>query len=138
MAKSGVLDKPLYYVTMKDSVIVKNLYTSQEPGRNENLEQRFQEISQKLDTEIAAKQRTIERLEFELREIKTATEEKNNQIKQLNEKLADCMYNAEGNKQLISKLLNDIDRLNLDIEWYRRTYEKRSLLGTIREKLFRK
>lgn len=119
---------------MKDSTIVKNLYTSQEPGRNENLEQCLQEISQRLDTEIAAKQQTIERLELELRERQAQVEEKNVQIKQLNDKLADCMYKAEGNKQLISKLLNDIDRLNQDIEWYKRTFEKRSLLGIIKEK----
>lgn len=43
----------------------------------------------------------------------------------------------EGTKQLVNKLLEDIRRYQNDIEWYKRTYEKRSFLGVIREK-FRK
>jgi hypothetical protein len=62
-------------------------------------------------------------------------EDKNNLILQLNEKVAVCQQNAEGSRQLINKLLNDIERLQQDVEWYKRTYEKRSLLGTIKEKL---
>jgi len=45
---------------------------------------------------------------------------------------------AEGNRQLINKLLGDISKLQNDVDWYRRTYETRSIWGTIMEKLFRK
>lgn len=41
----------------------------------------------------------------------------------------------EGSKQLINKLLEDIRRYQNDIDWYKRTYETRSLMGTIKEKL---
>lgn len=41
----------------------------------------------------------------------------------------------DGTKQLVNKLLEDIRRYQNDIEWYKRTYETRSLLGTIKEKL---
>jgi len=45
---------------------------------------------------------------------------------------------AAGNRQLINKLLGDISRLQNDIDWYKRTYEKRSLLGLLREKFFQR
>jgi peptidoglycan hydrolase CwlO-like protein len=41
----------------------------------------------------------------------------------------------EGSKQLINKLLDDIKRYQNDIEWYKRTYEKRSIIGTLKEKI---
>ena len=67
-------------------------------------------------------------------------EHKNSQQKvdQLEKKLADCRRHNEGQQQLINKLLSDIDRCQLDIDWYRRTYEKRTFFGVIKEKLFRK
>lgn len=95
-------------------------------------------IEEKIDKEIAAKQRTIERQEQEIQRLHVLTEEKNGLILQLNDKLGDCSRNNEGNRQLINKLLNDIDRLQQDIEWYKRTYETRSFLGTIKQKLFSK
>jgi hypothetical protein len=52
--------------------------------------------------------------------------------------LNDEIRKQEGTKQLINKLLEDIRRYQNDIEWYKRTYERRSLLGTLKEKLKRK
>lgn len=42
-----------------------------------------------------------------------------------------------GDKQLINKLIGDMERLNQDIDWYKKTYEKRSLIGTFKQKLFK-
>jgi hypothetical protein len=61
-------------------------------------------------------------------------EEKNRIILDINDKLVECMRKSEGSRQLINKLLNDIDRLNRDTEWYKMTYEKRSLAGLIKDK----
>lgn len=92
-------------------------------------------IEEKMEAEIGAKQRTIERQEEELRRLQALLEEKTRVIADVEEKLLESMRKSEGNRQLINKLLGDIDRLNQDVEWYRRTYEKRSLIGTIKEKL---
>jgi len=58
-------------------------------------------------------------------------------IKKLRGELEHVQYMAEGNKQLINKLLGELSNLQNDIEWYKKTYEQRSFLGTIREKIFR-
>jgi peptidoglycan hydrolase CwlO-like protein len=55
----------------------------------------------------------------------------------LEEKLDHHQHETDGNRQLINKLLGDITKLQNDIEWYKRTYEKRSFLGYLKEKLFR-
>ena len=47
----------------------------------------------------------------------------------------DGQRNIDGNRQLINKLLNDLERMKQDIEWYKRTYEKRTLFGVIKERL---
>jgi hypothetical protein len=92
-------------------------------------------IEKKLDVEITARQKTIDLQEKEIHRLHRLAEEKSNIILELNEKLTECAYSNEGNRQLINKLLNDIDRLQQDIEWYKKTYVKRSLLGTIKEKI---
>lgn len=95
-------------------------------------------ITHKLDMEISARQRTVDLQEQEIKRLHLLLEDKNNLILRLNDKVAECKQNAEGSRQLINKLLNDIERLQQDIEWYKRTYEKRSFLGTIKQKLFNK
>jgi predicted nucleic acid-binding Zn-ribbon protein len=65
-------------------------------------------------------------------------EKKDNEIRYLKEELQKAKQHSEGNSQLINKLLGELSKLHNDIDWYKRTYEKRSLLGTIREKVFRK
>lgn len=104
----------------------------------EDLRQSLDLIEHKLDAEILAKQNTIGRQEQEIKQLHALIESKDKIIQDTGEKLAECLRNSEGNRQLINKLLNDIDRLNQDAEWYRRTYEKRSFLGTIKEKFFLK
>jgi hypothetical protein len=104
----------------------------------ENIQQSLHRVENKLDLEIRAKQTTIERQEQEIKRLYRSLEEKEKVIVETGERLAECMRNGEGNRQLINKLLNDIDRLHQDIEWYKRTYEKRSILGTIKQKIIKK
>lgn len=103
----------------------------------ENIFQALRLIQQQLEKEIVSKQKTIERQEEEIRKQRNDLEQKSELVISLNLKFQECQRSNEGSRQLINKLLNDIDRKNQDIEWYKRTYETRSLLGTIREKVFR-
>jgi hypothetical protein len=59
-------------------------------------------------------------------------------IQRLEGQLVECRQTNEGTRQLINKLLSDISNYQKDLEWFKRTYEKRSLLGTIRQKLFKR
>lgn len=102
------------------------------------IRQVLESIEEKMESEISAKQRTIDRQEEELRRLQALLEEKTQAVADMEEKMLESMRKSEGNRQLINKLLGDIDRLNQDVEWYRRTYEKRSLAGTIWQKLFRR
>jgi predicted nucleic acid-binding Zn-ribbon protein len=92
-------------------------------------------IEQKLEKEITVSQNMIEWQQEELKRLQFETAEKNNTIAELNTRLADCRTHVEGNRQLINKLINDIDRLQQNIDWYKRTYESRSLFGVIKDKL---
>ena len=93
-------------------------------------------IHRKLDLGMAARQRTVDLQEQEIKRLHLLLEDKNNLILQLNDKVAECKQQAEGSRQLTNKLLNDIERLQQDVDWYKRTYETRSLLGTLKEKIF--
>ncbi len=77
-------------------------------------------------------------LEKNIRDLTAENEKKDQEVSHLKESLQKAHLQAEGNSQLINKLLGDLSKLQNDIEWYKLTYEKRSLLGTLREKLFRK
>jgi predicted nucleic acid-binding Zn-ribbon protein len=120
---------------MKYSVAKTELINEQE--KMDHIQQTLNMIQDKLDAEITARQKTIDLQEKEIHRLHKIVEEKNNGILQLNEKLVECMQHSEGSRQLINKLLNDIDRLQQDIEWYKKTYAKRSLLGTIKQKIIR-
>ena len=98
----------------------------------------LEQIEQKLDEEIGFKQQTITRQENEIQKLRSIIEEKNFTIKEMGDKATDYLRSSEGNRQLINKLLTDIDRLKQDIEWYKRTYVQRSFLGTVKQKLFGK
>lgn len=74
----------------------------------------------------------IERLKMMEQQLLNEQKEK----EETEKKLKDEIRRQEGTKQLINKLLEDIRRYQNDIEWYKRTYETRSLLGTIKEKIF--
>lgn len=105
---------------------------------SEEIQAALAAIETKIDNEIKAKQITIQRQEEEICRLGLLEIEKNETIRQVNEKMAEWTRNSEGNRQLINKLLGDIERLHQDIDWYKRTYEKRSFLGIIKQKLFDK
>jgi peptidoglycan hydrolase CwlO-like protein len=92
-------------------------------------------IEERLESELGTKQEFIEWQQVEQRRLQREISDKNNTISDLNDKLAECRSRVEGNRQLINKLITDIDRLQQNIEWYKRTYETRSLFGVIKDKL---
>ena len=91
-----------------------------------------------MEKEIAFKQGLIEKQEAQIYQSKTRLEEKEILIQRLEGQLLECRQTNEGTRQLINKLLSDISSYQKDLEWYKRTFEKRSLLGTIRQKLFKR
>jgi predicted nucleic acid-binding Zn-ribbon protein len=103
----------------------------------ENIFQALKLIQNQLEKEIVSKQRTIERQEEEIRSLRAELGQKTDHLVNANLRLQECQKNTDGNRQLVNKLLNDIARLQQDVELYKRTYETRSLIGTIRQKLFR-
>ena len=102
------------------------------------IQDKLEQITLFLEKEIGFKQRIIEGLEEQVTHLKTLSEEKNSLLGKLETQLLECRQTNEGTRQLINKLLNDISNYQKDIEWYKRTYVKRSLPGTIWQKLFRK
>jgi len=86
------------------------------------LQRRLDDISSLLKKEMDFRQNIIDK--------------QGDQITRLQSQLQECRQSAEGSRQLVNKLLNDIEKYRRDIQWYRRTYETRSLPGTIWQKIF--
>lgn len=99
------------------------------------IRQNLDHIRSFIEQELAEKKETIKEQAGEIEELKKILEEKNLAIITFEANAREFQETAEGNRQLINKLLGDISRLQNDIDWYRRTYEKRSLLGIFKEKL---
>jgi len=100
------------------------------------------EITDKLDdilmylrTELQAKQQIIETQATEMLRMRGVIEDKQDIIAEMQERVAEIEQKAESNRQLINKLLGDISHYQNDIEWYKRTYEKRSIWGVMKDKL---
>lgn len=109
-------------------------YTLEQPSL-EDVYHSLKAIQQKLEEEMERKQRVIEGSWDEIGTLRQAAQQKDQRIAELEAKIAESQRSMEGNRQIINKLLNDLDRMQQDIEWYKRTYESRSLLGTVKEKL---
>ena len=92
-------------------------------------------IQQKVENSSEVNHQIIEWQQAELKRLQQEVFEKNNAVTDLHTKLNDSQTQSEGNRQLINKLITDIDRLQQAIEWYRRTYETRSLAGIIKDKM---
>jgi predicted nucleic acid-binding Zn-ribbon protein len=92
-------------------------------------------IEQKLEKEIEAKQEMIQWQRSEISRLQWESTKKSHTIAELNNRLGDCRSHVEGNRQLINKLIGDIDKLQQNVAWYKRTYESRSLFGVIKDKL---
>lgn len=92
-------------------------------------------IVQQLENEIALQQRVIDKQLGEIETLKGEIENKRVATAKAEEQLQESIQNVEGNRQLINKLLSDIAHYQNDIDWYKRTYEKRSIWGVIKDKL---
>lgn len=99
------------------------------------IEQNLEYIRSFIEVELAEKKETIKRQAAEIEELKQLLQKKELAIGMFEANTREFRETAEGNRQLINKLLGDISRLQNDIDWYKRTYEKRSLLGVLREKM---
>jgi peptidoglycan hydrolase CwlO-like protein len=104
----------------------------------ESLDRQLSVIRSYIENEIAGKQAMIVRLQVQLQELSMLVTQKDAQLELMQEKLAECQQNVEGQRQLMNKLLNDIGNYQRDILWYRRTYEQRSLVGILKDKFFGK
>ena len=102
------------------------------------IRQNLDQIRSFIEIELSEKKQTIKEQVAEIEELKKQLQQKNIAISMFEANTREFQETAEGNRQLINKLLGDISRLQNDIDWYKRTYEKRSFLGTIKEKLKRK
>ncbi|HEY9362691.1 MAG TPA: hypothetical protein VIQ00_05485 [Chitinophagaceae bacterium] len=95
----------------------------------------LQLIEKRMESEIAAKQKTIERQESELLQLRKELADQKKLLQIRERETMEAQHQTEGNRQLVNKLLNDIDRMQQDIAWYKRTYESRSLLGVLRDRI---
>src|SRR5215217_3106455 len=89
----------------------------------QNIYQSLETIQQQLQEEIINKQTVIDGCNIEVKLLRTKLEQKDESIQKLESIIAENQRSIEGNRQLINKLLNDLDRMQQDIEWYKRTYE---------------
>ena len=101
----------------------------------EHIYRSLEDIKQRLEDEVANKQGIIENYSNEIKSLQGQLAGKDATIQHLEAKLAECQHAVEGNRQLVNKLLNDLERMQQDIAWYKRTYENRSLVGVIKDKL---
>ncbi|OQP61319.1 hypothetical protein A3860_06310 [Niastella vici] len=101
---------------------------------NEQLEQ----ITRYLMQEMEYKQRIIEEQRQEMVQLKKDIDQRSGVIAGLEQQLNHCARHTEGHRQLINKLLNDIEHFQNDIDWYKRTYERRSIWGVLKSKLTKK
>ena len=120
-------------MSMKHTIILDSQHIAGQSNL-EDVQQSLELIEHKLDSEILAKQRTIEHQQQEIQRLHLLIEGNDKTILETSEKLAECTNNNEGNRQLINKLLGDIDRLRQDLNWYERTFEKRSLAGVLKDR----
>ena len=102
------------------------------------IRQNLDQIRSFIEIELVEKKETIKEQAAEIEELKRILQQKDTAISMFEANTREFQETAEGNRQLINKLLGDISRLQNDLDWYRRTYEKRSILGILREKFFHK
>ena len=110
----------------------------QKDAELQGIHQRLAEIKAFMDKEVASKQAMIERLEQRLKDQQLLMTQRELRTTQLEEQLLVCRNASEGTKQLINKLLNDISNYQKEINWYKSTFERRSLLGILKEKLIKR
>ena len=98
----------------------------------------LQQLAQRFEKELTEKQAQLDKKDKEIQRLNVAFKQKALLVSELYTEIETLKRNNEGHRQLNVKLLEDISRKQQDIEWYKRTYESRSLLGTLKEKIFGK
>ena len=98
------------------------------------IRQGLDQIRSFIEIELTEKKETIKEQAVEIEELKKILQQKDIAISMFEANTREFQETAEGNRQLINKLLGDISRLQNDIDWYKRTYEKRSFLGIIKDR----
>lgn len=104
----------------------------------QHIYERLGKVIQQLENEIFLQQRVIDKQLREIESLKTEIDKKNSLTEKATHQLQESLQNVEGNRQLINKLLSDIAHYQNDIDWYKRTYEKRSFWGVVKDKLSKK
>ena len=99
------------------------------------INERLEAITRFLNEEVDNKRTTIEEQHQEIERLKNELHLRTNDITLLQQQLQQSTHNTEGHRQLINKLLSDISQYQNDIDWYKRTYERRSIWGVLKEKL---
>jgi predicted RNase H-like nuclease (RuvC/YqgF family) len=102
------------------------------------VKERLDEMNRHVEEEVLTRQALIDRQYDEINQLRRKLADNEHSIHVLRSALEQCKMEGEGRQQLVNKLLNDITQYINDIDWYKRTYEKRTFLGVIKEKLFRK
>ncbi|MFT2007613.1 hypothetical protein ACMA1I_02975 [Pontibacter sp. 13R65] len=104
------------------------------PQSLEGIHQSLEAIQKQLLFELRIKQEAIQLLAEKVIILEKLIDKKDQRISDLQSELGITKHLSEGNKQIVNKLLHDLDKLQQDVEWYKRTYENRSLFGTLKEK----
>lgn len=106
------------------------------PGVLKGIYESLSRLNQQAEEEKEAKLALLESKDLEIQDLKLQVTKLQQTVGELNEKLEDITRTNEGNRQIIKKLINDVVRKQQDIEWYKRTYETRSFLGYLKERIF--
>jgi DNA repair exonuclease SbcCD ATPase subunit len=129
-------------MNVEDNIIINGFVKSEadldfgsNPDSLRDISAKIDEVLLYLRKELNNKQEIIDSQAIELVRMRRVLDEKEKNVKIIQNKLAECEQKSESNRQLINKLLGDISHYQNDIEWYKRTYEKRSIWGVMKDKL---
>lgn len=122
-------------------VLCNNYYTTKEApffARHRNMQEQLEHITRFIEEEIRHKQDLIDQQADTILRLQKSLEEHQQEAQRHMEQLNEYQKVNDGNRQLLNKLLGDLSKLRQDLDWYKRTYEERSFLGTIMEKIRRR
>ncbi len=122
----------------EDNVVINGFERTEiesEPEQLGEIAEKLDDVLMYLKNELAGKNQIINAQSAEIQRLRTVVDNRQQQLEKIQEKLEEFESRAESNRQLINKLLGDISHYQNDIEWYKRTYEKRSFWGVMREKI---
>jgi chromosome segregation ATPase len=114
-----------------------NGHAAVDPGYKQ-INEKLEQITQYLVREMEYKQQIIAEQRLEMEQLKMAINQKAVVITSLEQQLNQSAQHTEGHRQLINKLLNDLEHCQNDIDWYKRTYERRSIWGVLKDRLTKK